>query len=133
MDNKITIMQNYANKLADDAAILSQKMQHLSELCAPTTVSVGIDPFLHAISIFILACFIGYYVVWRVLPSLHTPLMALTNAISGIIIIGAMIAMGKEGFGLAQFVGFFAVILAAINIFGGFIVTHRMLNMFRKK
>jgi NAD(P) transhydrogenase subunit alpha len=133
MNDKIIIMQKYATKIADDAAILSQKMQNLNELCAPTTINVGVDPFLHAITLFILACFIGYYVVWRVLPSLHTPLMALTNAISGIVIIGAMIAMGKEGFGLAQFVGFFAVILAAINIFGGFIVTHRMLNMFRKK
>ncbi len=82
--------------------------------------------------IFVLACFIGYWVIWGVTPSLHTPLIALTNAISGIIIVGALlIAGGKDSDG-ASIVGFLAVLLASINIFGGFAVTHRMLAMFRK-
>lgn len=83
------------------------------------------------IYIFVLACFVGYYVVWGVTPSLHTPLIALTNAISGIIIVGAILVAGRDG-GVG-WIGFVAVLLASINIFGGFLVTHRMLEMFRKK
>jgi NAD(P) transhydrogenase subunit alpha len=88
-----------------------------------------------ALYAFVLACFIGYYVIWGVTPSLHTPLISLTNAISGIIIIGALLVTGAdEGGGtLARVTGFIAVLLAAINIFGGFVVTQRMLAMFKKK
>ncbi len=88
-----------------------------------------------ALYVFILACFVGYFVVWGVTPALHTPLIALTNAISGIIIIGAILVAGAgEEIGLlTQIIGFFAVTLASINIFGGFVVTQRMLGMFRKK
>jgi len=93
----------------------------------------GVDPFVFGLTVFVLACFVGYFVVWRVTPALHTPLMAVTNAISGIIIVGAVIALGPDGSGFSHVAGFFAVVLASINIFGGFIVTQRMLAMFQKK
>lgn len=93
-----------------------------------------VDPFIFGITVFVLACFVGYYVVWRVTPALHTPLMSVTNAISGIIVIGAMIALGPtEGSGFSRVLGFLAVFLASINIFGGFLVTQRMLEMYKKK
>lgn len=89
---------------------------------------------LVALYIFVLACFIGYYVIWGVTPSLHTPLVALTNAISGIVIVGALLVTGLEEAGaMAEIIGFFAVLLASINVFGGFLVTNRMLSMFKKK
>ncbi len=85
--------------------------------------------------VFVLACFVGYWVIWGVTPSLHTPLISLTNAISGIIVVGAVLVagFGSDGSVAAELIGFFAVTLAAINIFGGFVVTQRMLGMFRKK
>ena len=96
-----------------------------------------IDPFIFRLSIFILSIFIGYYVVWSVTPSLHTPLMSVTNAISSVIIVGAIIAAlsGEDSniFDTANIFGFFAIILAAVNIFGGFLVTQRMLAMYKKK
>lgn len=85
--------------------------------------------FISLLTIFVLACFVGYYVVWRVTPALHTPLMSVTNAISSIIIVGAIVALGAGG-GL---IGFVAVLIASINIFGGFLVTKRMLEMFKPK
>ncbi|MCW8908587.1 MAG: proton-translocating transhydrogenase family protein [Sedimenticola sp.] len=89
---------------------------------------------LVALYVFVLACFIGYYVIWGVTPSLHTPLVALTNAISGIIIVGALLVTGLQDVsGVAELMGFFAVLLASINVFGGFLVTNRMLAMFKKK
>ena len=89
---------------------------------------------LVALYVFVLACFIGYWVVWGVTPSLHTPLVALTNAISGIVIVGALLVTGLESAGtFAEITGFIAVLLASINVFGGFLVTNRMLAMFRKK
>ena len=96
-----------------------------------------IDPFIFRLSIFILSIFIGYYVVWSVTPSLHTPLMSVTNAISSVIIVGAIIA-GLSGnteniFDISNIFGFLAITLAAINIFGGFLVTQRMLQMYKKK
>ena len=96
-----------------------------------------IDPFIFRLSIFILTIFIGYYVVWSVTPSLHTPLMSVTNAISSVIIVGAIIA-GLSGntenvFDISNIFGFLAIILAAVNIFGGFLVTERMLQMYKKK
>ncbi len=96
-----------------------------------------IDPFIFRLSIFILSIFIGYYVVWSVTPSLHTPLMSVTNAISSVIIVGAIIAAlagdASNIFDTANAFGFLAIILAAINIFGGFLVTQRMLAMYKKK
>src|SRR6202795_3315635 len=90
-------------------------------------------PFVLGLTVFALACFVGYYVVWRVTPALHSPLMAVTNAISSVIIVGALIAAGPANFNFSQVMGFIAVTLASVNIFGGFIVTHRMLPMFKKK
>ena len=96
-----------------------------------------IDPFIFRLSIFVLSIFIGYYVVWSVTPSLHTPLMSVTNAISSVIIVGAIIAAlaGSSGsiFESSNIFGFLAIILAAVNIFGGFLVTQRMLAMYKKK
>jgi len=96
-----------------------------------------IDPFIFRFSIFILAIFVGYYVVWSVTPSLHTPLMSVTNAISSVIIVGAIIAALTSSSGnifeISNIFGFLAIILAAINIFGGFLVTQRMLQMYKKK
>ena len=96
-----------------------------------------IDPFIFRLSIFILSIFIGYYVVWSVTPSLHTPLMSVTNAISSVIIVGAIIAAlagtSESIFNISSIFGFIAIILAAINIFGGFLVTQRMLQMYKKK
>ncbi len=89
---------------------------------------------LFAFYVFVLACFIGYWVIWGVTPSLHTPLVALTNAISGIILVGALLVTGLENAGAAaEWLGFVAVTLASINVFGGFLVTNRMWAMFRKK
>ena len=88
---------------------------------------------LNGLTVFILACFVGYYVVWRVTPALHSPLMAVTNAISSVIIVGALIAAGPMDMSFSKLMGFFAVILASVNIFGGFLVTRRMLAMFKKK
>ena len=96
-----------------------------------------IDPFVFRLSIFILSIFVGYYVVWSVTPSLHTPLMSVTNAISSVIIVGAIIAAlagnNERIFNEASIFGFLAIILAAANIFGGFLVTQRMLAMYKKK
>ena len=89
--------------------------------------------FISIFSIFLLACFVGYFVVWSVTPALHTPLMSVTNAISSVIIVGALIAAGPAVFGFSEAMGFLAVVLASVNIFGGFIVTQRMLAMFKKK
>jgi H+-translocating NAD(P) transhydrogenase subunit alpha len=90
-------------------------------------------PFVFGFTVFVLACFVGYHVVWRVTPALHSPLMAVTNAISSVIIVGAIIAAGPALFNFSQGMGFLAVALASVNIFGGFIVTYRMLSMFKKK
>ena len=96
-----------------------------------------VDPFIFRLSIFILSIFVGYYVVWSVTPSLHTPLMSVTNAISSVIIVGAIVAASglttQTGFELSNILGFVAIFLAAINIFGGFLVTQRMLQMYKKK
>ncbi|GAB5347943.1 NAD(P) transhydrogenase subunit alpha [Alteriqipengyuania lutimaris] len=89
--------------------------------------------FISVLSIFVLACFVGYYVVWSVTPALHTPLMAVTNAISSVIIVGALIASAEAGSAVAKWLGLAAVVLASINIFGGFAVTERMLAMYKKK
>jgi NAD(P) transhydrogenase subunit alpha len=89
--------------------------------------------FVLHLTVFALACFVGYYVVWRVTPALHSPLMSVTNAVSSVIIVGALIAAGPGGVSVSKTVGFTAVTLAAINIFDGFIVTQRMLQMFKKK
>ena len=114
---------------------------HPSIADAAHTLSGGaIDPFIFQIAIFVLAIFVGYYVVWQVTPALHTPLMSVTNAISSVIVVGALLAVGVnvapalgEGSIWARALGFIGIILASINIFGGFLVTQRMLAMYRRK
>ena len=122
--------------ISDYAKILSKKVMNLQGASSEAVTQVaqsGVDPFVFSITIFLLASFVGYYVVWKVTPALHTPLVSVTNAISGIVIVGAILILGPEGFGFSQALGFFAVMIASINIFGGFIVTQRMLAMFKKK
>jgi NAD(P) transhydrogenase subunit alpha len=102
-----------------------------------TGIGGGIDPFVFRVAIFVLAIFVGYYVVWSVTPALHTPLMSVTNAISSVIVVGALLAVGvdvMEGLsGWARVFGFAALVMASVNVFGGFLVTHRMLAMYRRK
>ncbi|MDX2104015.1 MAG: NAD(P) transhydrogenase subunit alpha [Alphaproteobacteria bacterium] len=114
-------LADQAERVAGDAGSLAQSVAH-----------AGLDPSVVGLTVFVLACFVGYYVVWKVTPALHSPLMAVTNAISSVIIVGALVAAGTAGELGAQVFGFFAVVLAAVNIFGGFVVTHRMLAMFKK-
>ncbi|MEQ1813515.1 MAG: proton-translocating transhydrogenase family protein [Candidatus Nitrotoga sp.] len=94
---------------------------------------MGVDPIVTNLTVFVLAIVVGYHVVWNVTPALHTPLMAVTNAVSGIIIVGAMLAAGPMQIDAGTVLGLLAVLLAAVNVFGGFLVTQRMLGMFRKK
>ena len=93
----------------------------------------AVDPFVFRLAIFVLAIFVGYYVVWSVTPALHTPLMAVTNAISSVIVVGALLSVGLSLSGTATVFGFIALVLASVNIFGGFLVTQRMLAMYKKK
>jgi NAD(P) transhydrogenase subunit alpha len=116
-----------AADLANQASVLAQNAADLAVHNAPAV------PFVYLFTIFVLAIFVGYYVVWSVTPALHSPLMAVTNAISSVIIVGAMLAVGLHGNGAAHFFGFIAVVLVSVNIFGGFVVTNRMLSMFRAK
>ena len=92
-----------------------------------------VDPIVNHLTVFVLAILVGYHVVWTVTPALHTPLMSVTNAISGIIIVGAMLAAGPQPIDWGTVLGFVAVVLASVNVFGGFLVTQRMLEMFKKK
>ncbi|MBS0527403.1 MAG: NAD(P) transhydrogenase subunit alpha [Proteobacteria bacterium] len=124
-----------ATQAQDLAANLKAVAQQILDMSAQNTLNApdAHMPFVSLLTIFALACFVGYYVVWRVTPALHSPLMAVTNAVSSVIIVGALLAAGLRGLGAAQLFGAIAVALAAVNIFGGFIVTHRMLSMFKKK
>ena len=126
-----------ASKVATGAAQLMQEAEKLAqqstELAAIQVQAVSGDPFLGLFTVFVLACFIGFYVVWSVTPALHSPLMAVTNAISSVIIVGGLLAAGPADMDFAKVMGFMAVTLASVNIFGGFIVTQRMLAMFKKK
>ena len=130
-----------AAKIAKEAA--QQAQTHLEQASAAlggaaSAASGGaIDPFIFQLAIFVLAVFVGYYVVWSVTPALHTPLMSVTNAISSVIVVGALLAVGVDavdsGAWGARLFGFGALILASVNIFGGFLVTQRMLAMYKKK
>ena len=124
-----------AGELAGDAGELQRNLDALSQQLALATHQVAHagTPFVFELTVFVLAVFVGYYVVWRVTPALHSPLMSVTNAISSVIIVGALIAAGPAGMSFAKIMGFVAVTLAAVNIFGGFIVTQRMLQMFQRK
>ena len=96
-------------------------------------VAPEVEPFVYLLAVFLMACFVGYYVVWNVTPALHSPLMSVTNAISSVIVVGAMLATGLGTNGWAMAFGFIGVTLASVNIFGGFMVTHRMLSMFKRR
>ena len=132
-------------QLLDGLNALSEQAEGLAgqadALAAEATSVVGLgevaassgSPFLFLFTAFVLACFVGYYVVWSVTPALHSPLMGVTNAISSVIIVGALIAVGPADMNISKVFGFIAVVLASINIFGGFVVTNRMLQMFKKK
>ena len=126
------------SQLADQAAQLAARANELAEGARTLSVAVGpvaeaVEPFVYLLAIFLMACFVGYYVVWNVTPALHSPLMSVTNAISSVIVVGAMLASGLAASGWAMGFGFIAVTLASVNIFGGFVVTQRMLQMFKKK
>ncbi len=118
-------------QLADQAAALAQNLRSFADAAGP--VAEAVQPFIFLLAIFLMACFVGYYVVWNVTPALHSPLMGVTNAISSVIVVGAMLATGLAESGWARTFGFIAVLLASVNIFGGFLVTQRMLSMFKKK
>jgi NAD(P) transhydrogenase subunit alpha len=130
---------------ARSAAALARQAAELAERYAEQAAhaagaAVGVDPTVFRLAIFVLAVFVGYYVVWSVTPALHTPLMSVTNAISSVIVVGALLAVGVEALPAlgdgpvwAKIFGFLALILASVNIFGGFLVTERMLSMYKKK
>jgi H+-translocating NAD(P) transhydrogenase subunit alpha len=124
-----------AGQLAGNAQALANQLRDLAQTLATSgaPASAPGTPFVFELTVFALAVFVGYYVVWRVTPALHSPLMSVTNAVSSVIIVGALIAAGPHGFSFAKIMGFVAVTLASVNIFGGFIVTQRMLQMFQRK
>jgi len=129
--------------LADPSDLVLAQLDILAAAAGPTMQTAGggdaVDPFVFRLSVFVLAVFVGYYVVWSVTPALHTPLMSVTNAISSVIVVGALLAVGvalvanDSGPLWARILGFVALVFASINIFGGFLVTQRMLGMYQKK
>ncbi|MAE52455.1 MAG: NAD synthetase [Micavibrio sp.] len=150
-------MEESTRTLTESAADLANRAKELSDKAANLAIEtselisqqgdIHAAPFvISGLTVFILACFVGYHVVWRVTPALHSPLMGITNAISSVIIVGAIMAASPvvtdtivampadaKGTGFSQFLGFLAIVLASVNIFGGFIITRRMLSMFKKK
>jgi NAD(P) transhydrogenase subunit alpha len=130
-----TDLANQATAQAQNALRLAEQARQLAATAGGHVepVIAAADPFLFLLTIFLLACFVGYYVVWNVTPALHSPLMGVTNAISSVIVVGAILATGLGESLAAQVFGFLAATLAAVNIFGGFIVTRRMLAMFQSK
>lgn len=140
-----TVIETPGQELTDSAADIANMASDLARKAYELGVQAGDAAtsamhgagtegfFVTGLTVFVLACFVGYHVVWRVTPALHSPLMGITNAISSVIIVGAVIALGSGGTFFSQLVAFIAVTLASVNIFGGFIITRRMLHMFRKK
>ncbi len=125
-------------RAAKQAAVNAEAYAEQVSAAAQMASGGMIDPFVFRLAIFALAVIVGYYVVWAVTPALHTPLMSVTNAISSVIVVGALLSTGTNpdsgiGAGVARFFGFLALALASVNIFGGFLVTERMLSMFKKK
>ena len=118
-----------AVRIAERAAALGDQLRAASAGIEP--IAAAVEPFIFLLAIFLLACFVGYYVVWNVTPALHSPLMGVTNAISSVIVVGAMLAVGLSDSAWARAFGFLGVMLASVNIFGGFVVTQRMLGMFQ--
>ena len=128
---ELTDLANRALEISEEAANLAVEATRITGDAGAATGELS--PLVIGLTVLVLAVFVGYHVVWRVTPALHSPLMGVTNAISSVIIVGALIAAGPATFGFSEFMGFLAVTLAAVNIFGGFIVTQRMLQMFKKK
>jgi len=126
-----------AKMAADQAQLIADQVATAAGAAAHSLSGGAIDPFIFRLSIFVLAIFVGYYVVWSVTPALHTPLMSVTNAISSVIVVGALLAVGVQvmdsGSLMARGFGFIGLVLASINIFGGFLVTQRMLAMYKPK
>ena len=126
-----------ARQAAEAAQLYADQAATALGAAAHAATGGAIDPFVFRLAIFVLAVFVGYYVVWQVTPALHTPLMSVTNAISSVIVVGALLAVGvgmiSSGSGWARGFGFVALIFASVNIFGGFLVTQRMLAMYKKK
>ncbi len=125
--SQISEIIQISDRITEDTNLLVNKVAAINFLGG------GVDPFVFGLTAFVLACFVGYFVVWKVTPALHTPLMSVTNAISGVILIGAIIALGAAQSFAIGLLSFIAIILASINIFGGFVVTWRMLDMFKSK
>ena len=122
-----------AQSLAEEAKILAEEAKELVVTTQPVLEVSSNMTFWLLLTIFVLACFVGYYVVWRVTPALQSPLMSVSNAISGIVIVGALLTAGATVFSISKAFGLLAVFFASINIFGGFVVSQRMLAMFKKK
>lgn len=126
-----------AAQLANEAAALAVRAGEMAAAAAQATMGAPVEGhgggFLSLFTVFVLAVFVGFYVVWSVTPALHSPLMSVTNAISSVIIVGGLLAAGPAHFDFSKVMGFLAVVLASVNIFGGFIVTRRMLQMYKKK
>jgi H+-translocating NAD(P) transhydrogenase subunit alpha len=139
MDNADAVIDRARAAAEAARAAAAQAESYADQLAATAHAASGgaIDPFVFRFAIFVLAVCVGYYVVWSVTPALHTPLMSVTNAISSVIVVGALLSVGvagvNAGSNFAKFVGFIALILASVNIFGGFLVTERMLAMYKKK
>ena len=129
LDKAITDLE----RAAEAVRAASEYVPDVAAAAAHSVSGGAIDPFVFRLAIFVLSIFVGYYVVWSVTPALHTPLMAVTNAISSVIVVGALLAVGISLSGVATGFGFVALILASVNIFGGFLVTQRMLAMYKKK
>jgi NAD(P) transhydrogenase subunit alpha len=128
---RATDLANRALELSRDLAALAGEAGQMATDTA--AAGGGTSPLVVGLTVFVLAIFVGYHVVWSVTPALHSPLMGVTNAISSVIVVGALIAAGTGEYGFSEIMGFIAVTLASVNIFGGFIVTYRMLSMFKKK
>ncbi len=130
-----TTLADQANTLSHQARVLAFNARLVANQAGDVLAPVGaaVEPFIYLLAVFLMACFVGYYVVWNVTPALHSPLMGVTNAISSVIIVGAMLATGLGDTVAAKVFGFLAVTLASVNIFGGFTVTQRMLAMFRPR
>jgi H+-translocating NAD(P) transhydrogenase subunit alpha len=128
-----SLLADEASRLAQRATELAEQARMMAESSGLPLTAEAVEPFIFLLAIFLMACFVGYYVVWNVTPALHSPLMAVTNAISSVIIVGAMLATGLALSGWAMGFGFIAVLLASVNIFGGFVVTQRMLSMFKTR
>ena len=135
--DKARAAADVAQQAADAAQLYADQVALAAAGATHATTGIAIDPFVFRFAIFVLAIFVGYFVVWSVTPALHTPLMSVTNAISSVIVVGALLAVGvpmiSSGSGWARGFGFIALIFACVNIFGGFLVTQRMLAMYKKK